>query len=420
MKRVRIKIAVSVCVALVAFGLIAVSILKKNAEVNVANRESGISESSVSPVPAAATVTPIITPEIVPEADEGTPVSTETPALVISNYSVLRPNDDYPAVRNLQLRLMELGYLEADEPGSVYNSAVETAVETFQRALGIDPTGIADSHTQEQLFDNAALHYEVKNGASGSDIRSMQKMLNSLGYFNGKITGYFGATTENALLLFQSKNGLETDGKYNNEDRELLYSDNAVPLVNLTPTPKPTDVPKTDNDSKPEKTKKPTATNKNKTTPTPKPNSSGSSESDKKYPTGGSFHASGNVSGVISVAEAQVGKRYVLGDEGPDTFDCSGLVYYCLKMNGVGVGRRSASSYANNESWKLISSMNDVQKGDLLFFTDPKHIGKVTHVGIYIGGGKMIDASSSRGEVVRRSANSEYWTTNFVCARRVF
>lgn len=367
------------------------------------------------------TIDPLPEHDTLSAIEEYEDIATPTPAaaLTISNYSVLKPNDEYPEVETLQLRLMELGYLESDEPGSAYNYAVQTAVETFQRALGIEPTGIADSNTQEKLFEPDALHYEVKIGSSGTDIRSMQKMLNTLGYYDGKITGYFGASTEASLMSFQAKNGLAKDGRYNNEDRELLYSDNALPYIELTPTPKPTNTPAPEQTSKPQKTKKPSASNESKPTATPKATGNDSGTG-KVYPTGGSFHASGNVSGVISVAEAQIGKQYVTGDEGPDTFDCSGLVYYCLKMNGVGIGRRSAQSYSTNESWKLIKNMNDVQKGDLLFFTDPKHVGKVTHVGIYIGGGKMIDASSSRGEVVKRSSTSEYWETNFVCARRVF
>ena len=122
---------------------------------------------------------------------------------------------------------------------------------------------------------------------------------------------------------------------------------------------------------------------------------------------------------MISVAQAQIGKRYVRGDEGPNTFDCSGLIYYCLTKNGVSVGRRSAASYSQNESWTLITSMSDLEKGDLLFFRDDNS-SRVSHVGLYIGGGKMIDASSRNGEVVRRSCKTDYWTRNFVCARRVF
>ena len=63
--------------------------------------------------------------------------------------------------------------------------------------------------------------------------------------------------------------------------------------------------------------------------------------------------------------------------------------------------------------------MSDLKKGDLLFFRDDDS-SRVSHTGIYIGGGTMIDASSSNGKVVKRSCTTSYWTRNFVCARRVF
>ena len=58
--------------------------------------------------------------------------------------------------------------------------------------------------------------------------------------------------------------------------------------------------------------------------------------------------------------------------------------------------------------------MNDIKKGDILCFNG--------HVGIYMGGGKMVDASSSNGKIVTRSNifASSYWTRNFRCAKRVF
>lgn len=369
-----------------------------------------------------SSVLPEVTPEVtpVPENKAGKDLTTtELPwnesegNYVISNYSVLRPEDDYPEVSKLQLRLMELGYLESDEPGTKYNEATKVAIETYQRTINVDPTGVADSATQDSLFSDQAVRYEVRLGAVGTDVRSMQKMLSTLGYYEGKVNGYFGVATEEALVKFQEANALETDAKYNNEDRDLLYSDLALALATPTPEPTPTTDPKATKNPKASSTAKPKATKAPASSKeTPKPDG-------KTYKTGGSFNATHNVSGVISVAEAQLGKRYVTGDEGPDTFDCSGLVYYCLKMNGVSLGRRSASSYADNDSWKLIKNMDNLERGDLLFFCDPKG-SKVSHTGIYIGGGKMIDASSSRGEVVRRSCRSEYWETYFVCARRVF
>jgi cell wall-associated NlpC family hydrolase len=67
--------------------------------------------------------------------------------------------------------------------------------------------------------------------------------------------------------------------------------------------------------------------------------------------------------------------------------------------------------------WKKISSMGDLEKGDLIFFWNSAKT-KVGHVGIYIGGGRMIDASSGNGKVVKRSCTTSYWKKMFVCGRR--
>lgn len=348
---------------------------------------------------------PAVTPEpeeALSETPSPTPEPESTPEIQIFHYTDLKLNDNSESVRNLQSRLMELGYLDSDEPGTLYNEATAAAVAMFQRTLNTDTDGIASADMQTSLFSDVAVTYEARTGDSGSDVYAMQTQLSELGYYTGKINGYYGVATEEAVNAFQKKNGLTEDGVFSSGDRDVLYSDKAKPFADPTPSPKPTKKPSS---SKP-KTPKPSS-------PTPKP---GSGES---YPVGGSFSATGDVAGVISVATAQIGKQYVTGDEGPNTFDCSGLVYYCLKTNGVSVSRRSSASYAENSAWRKIDSMSDVKKGDLLFFRSDSS-SQVSHVAIYIGGGKMIDASSSNGKVVRRSATSDYWSRNFVCARRVF
>ncbi|MGH3662855.1 MAG: NlpC/P60 family protein, partial [Micromonosporaceae bacterium] len=87
----------------------------------------------------------------------------------------------------------------------------------------------------------------------------------------------------------------------------------------------------------------------------------------------------------VRYALAQLGKPYVWGDEGPNTFDCSGLVWAAYKYAGVNVGGRTARQqyYATPKV-----RANQMLPGDLVFFgprqTDPESIH---HVGIYIGKG---------------------------------
>ena len=77
----------------------------------------------------------------------------------------------------------------------------------------------------------------------------------------------------------------------------------------------------------------------------------------------------------------------------------------------------SADGYSHVEDWEKITSMSDLEIGDLLFY----HIDSKTrigHVGIYVGGGMMIDASFSEGRIVKRSCRTSYWTSRFAFARR--
>ncbi len=275
-----------------------------------------------TPIPFEAEV-------LAPACDVFTPEPTTepTPGMEVSNYTLLKENDNYPTVQQLQARLVELGYLDSDEPTTVYNAATTAAVSLFQRTLNVSMDGVATSELQECLFSADAMPYEIKLDDSGSDVESMQSRLNELGYYDGKINGYFGVATEDALRAFQTKNNVAVDGIFNVSDRDLLYSPDVRPKIDPTPTPSPT----------PKATKKPTATQKPGTTATPKP-TSGSTTTDSPSATEPSFPdsepsytASYSADGLISVATAMLGYPYVWSVESPSKgFDCSGLVYFCF------------------------------------------------------------------------------------------
>lgn len=101
----------------------------------------------------------------------------------------------------------------------------------------------------------------------------------------------------------------------------------------------------------------------------------------------------------IATAEAAIGSPYVRGAEGPNAFDCSGLVCYAY---GYGRGRSTSSMISSLKAsgdWK--TSMSDLSAGDLVF-TSPGHVG------IYVGGGMMIDAPHSGRTVTKRAVYSFY------------
>lgn len=85
----------------------------------------------------------------------------------------------------------------------------------------------------------------------------------------------------------------------------------------------------------------------------------------------------------IAVAKAQLGKPYVFATSGPETFDCSGLTQYAWAAAGVGMQHWTVAQY---RSFPKVP-VDAVQPGDLVFFG-----ADIGHVGIYIGGGLMVDA----------------------------
>jgi len=113
--------------------------------------------------------------------------------------------------------------------------------------------------------------------------------------------------------------------------------------------------------------------------------------------------------GVVGVAMAQLGKPYVYGTAGPDTFDCSGLVVYAFAAMGVSLPH---STYA---LWNVgvYVSRDQLQPGDLIFFDG------LGHMGIYIGGGQFIHAPHTGTVVQIANLNEGWYAATYVGARRV-
>ena len=111
------------------------------------------------------------------------------------------------------------------------------------------------------------------------------------------------------------------------------------------------------------------------------------------------------------------GYRYVYGGASPSTgFDCSGLMYYVYGQFGYSIQRGAGSQY--NYSGVHISK-SELQPGDLIFFAGNGPANGVTHVGMYIGDGKFIHASTSRTGVIISDLNSTYYTSVYYAAKRI-
>jgi cell wall-associated NlpC family hydrolase len=96
---------------------------------------------------------------------------------------------------------------------------------------------------------------------------------------------------------------------------------------------------------------------------------------------------------IVDTAMAQLGKPYVWAAAGPDSFDCSGLVVYAYAAAGIYLPH---SSYMQSELGTPVS-LSALLPGDLVFFYSP-----VSHVGIYIGNGQIVNAPTE-GDVVKVS-----------------
>jgi cell wall-associated NlpC family hydrolase len=113
----------------------------------------------------------------------------------------------------------------------------------------------------------------------------------------------------------------------------------------------------------------------------------------------------------VQHALRQLGKPYEWAAEGPNSYDCSGLTWDAYRTVGVSLPRVAADQY--NATTKI--SVNLLLPGDLLFFGPPGPWTGISHMGMYIGGGKMVQAPTT-GDVVKIS--TPRWS-NFYGATRV-
>lgn len=137
------------------------------------------------------------------------------------------------------------------------------------------------------------------------------------------------------------------------------------------------------------------------------------SGSDSSPYYGGSSSYSG---GLIGYARSAIGVPYVPDGGSFSGFDCSGFTSYVFSRYGVSLPH----SAAGQSAYGSYVSRSSLKAGDLVFFDTNGGHSSITHVGIYIGGGSFIDASSSRPHSVTiDNINSNYYSSRYMTARRV-
>ncbi len=119
---------------------------------------------------------------------------------------------------------------------------------------------------------------------------------------------------------------------------------------------------------------------------------------------------------IAAFAEQFVGYRYIWGASSPSVgFDCSGLTSYVYGEFGYSISRTAADQYYNNGTEV---SKSDLQPGDLLFFSSNGG-ASITHVGLYIGDGNFVNASSSKTGVIISSISSSWYAQTYYGAKRI-
>ena len=126
--------------------------------------------------------------------------------------------------------------------------------------------------------------------------------------------------------------------------------------------------------------------------------------------------ASGVAAQVVETALSFVGYPYVYGGSSPKGFDCSGFTSYIYKQFGYSLNRTCSGQLDNGTP----VSMSELQPGDLVIFKKyASSSGRASHVGIYIGGGEFVHASTAKVGVIVNKLTDAYYTTGFVGGRRI-
>lgn len=306
-----------------------------------------------------------------------------------------------------QKRLADLGYLTSKPDGNYGNDTV-AAIKVFQAKNALVVDGYLGPGTREVLMSDAAVHNGLGLGDENEQVTKVQTLLAKYEYLKkGNITGYFGEITLNAVKNFQKRNGLTTDGVVGAQTLKKLTSES------------PKKAAKGDAD-KNQKTNNTTTTTTTTTTTqtaaatTGQNSDAGSNQNvvvSGSVPNTDANGVSGSVAALLAVARTKLGCRYSYGSKGPDRFDCSGFVYWCLNQVGVAQSYITSSGWRNVGKYTRISSYNDLRAGDIIVVNG--------HVGIISTGGYLIDASSSNGRVIERPLGS-WWANHFIVGWRIF
>ncbi|MBT3320546.1 MAG: CHAP domain-containing protein [Clostridia bacterium] len=273
-------------------------------------------------------------------------------------------------VLEYQKRLKALAYLTT-EPDGDYGNDTTAAVQMFQSKNGLVVDGYLGPATRDLLDSSDALPNALTIGDSGNTVLNVQKMLLDANCITASsTTGYYGSVTEAAVRLFQATNKLAIDGKAGKQTIGLLtsggYTNAASPITS---------------------------------------GSVGSTPSAEK------------VADMLAVARSKMGAPYVRGAKGPNSFDCSGYVYWVINKIGVKQSYLTTYGWRSMTKYTKITDINALKPGDIILFHLDGLSSTRGHMGIVTSDGTMIHALN---DVHESNYYKTYWSSRFICAYRIF
>lgn len=260
-------------------------------------------------------------------------------------------------VNVLQNHLSQLGYFNETDLTNYFGPVTEEAVKKFQEEYDeLEADGIVGESTSKYIIAKITQVNLIKEKERKEKeaAAAAQRDLKELGYYNGEITSVIDEATIKAIKAFQEKEGFEVTGELDKETQDKL------------------------NELFPKKV-----------------------EEEKGGITGRAL---------IDFTRKYLGTPYVYGAASGKAFDCSGFSTFVMKNFGIKLDRRASEQARKGTPVKKA----DLIVGDLVFFSQTGK--KVDHVGIYIGDGKFIHASSYKRGVVIDSFGK--YTGVYMGARR--
>lgn len=237
----------------------------------------------------------------------------------------------------------------------------------------------------------------LSENSHGHDVLKLQRELKRTGYLADEPDGIFGSRTKSAVLAFQRAQSLKETGVVDREtwsrlQKQPAREENAAAPVPASPVPdgagvKPADAPGKE------------------MRPALEPRV-------KKAPESAPFLQRAKVAAVIATAKKYIGTPYKFGGTTPKAFDCSGYLQYVFQENGMMLPRTADEQFKLGRNAKTA----ELEAGDLVFFETYEK--GASHCGIYLGGGKFIHASTSKGVRIDE-LSGDYWNTHYYGGKHI-